>query len=80
MKKSDIAMIVFIASVSVLVAYFVGSSLFGNIATKGEKVKTIAPISTTIVQPDPTIFNTRAINPAVQVQITSTTTSPSGTQ
>ncbi|MDB5166898.1 MAG: exported protein of unknown function [Candidatus Saccharibacteria bacterium] len=83
MKRSDLAMIVFIASVSVLVAYFVGNSIFGNITNAGEKVKTIAPISTTIVAPDPTIFNKNAINPSVEVQITSTTssdTSTTGTQ
>ncbi|TAL14017.1 hypothetical protein EPN95_04305 [Patescibacteria group bacterium] len=74
MKKSDLAMIVFIASVSVLVAYFIGNSLFGTITTKGEKVKTIAPISTNIVQPDPAIFNKDAINPSVEVQITSSST------
>lgn len=65
-------MIVFIASVSMLIAYFVGNSIFGNITTKGEKVKTIVPISTTVDTPDPTIFNKNAINPAVEVQITGT--------
>ena len=72
-------MIVFIASVSVLVAYFFGNSLFGNITTTGQKVKTIAPITTTIVQPDPTIFNKGAINPSVEVQITGTSTANNGT-
>jgi hypothetical protein len=83
MKRTDIAMIVFIASVSVLVAYFVGNSIFGNITTAGQKVQTIAPISTSITPPDPTIFNKNAINPAVQVQISSTpgtTTIKPGTQ
>lgn len=67
-------MIIFIASVSVLVAYFIGTSLFGNITTKGEKVKTIAPISSTIQDPDPTIFNKDAINPAVEVRINGSST------
>ncbi len=73
MKKTDLAMIIFIASVSILVAYFVGNSIFGSITTQGEKVKTIEPISTTIEEPDPTVFNTNAINPAVEVQITGST-------
>ncbi len=65
-------MIIFIASVSMLVAYLIGNSVFGNIITKGENVKTIAPISTSVQTPDPTIFNKNAINPSVEVQITNT--------
>lgn len=82
MKRTDIAMIVFIASVSMLVAYFVGNSIFGNITTNGEKVKTIAPISTSVEAPDPTIFNKNAINPTVEVQITGSanTSTTTGTQ
>jgi hypothetical protein len=75
MKKSDIAMIVFIASVSMLIAYVIGNSIFGGITTKGEKVKTIDSISTSVEPPDPKIFNANAINPSVEVQITG-----SGTQ
>ncbi|CAN5406518.1 hypothetical protein BH10PAT4_BH10PAT4_2050 [soil metagenome] len=70
MKKTDIAMIIFIASISVLIAYFIGTSIFGGISTKGEKVKTIDSISTSVETPDPKIFNSDAINPAVEVQIT----------
>lgn len=92
MKKTDLAMIVFIASISTLIAYFVGSSIFGNITTQGEKVKTIEAISTSVEVPNPAIFNANAINPAVEVQITGSpaettqtdtttdTTSETGTQ
>jgi hypothetical protein len=74
MKKTDLAMIVFIASISILVAYAIGNSLFGNVTNKGEKVKTIEAISTSVEQPDPTVFNANAINPAVEVQITGSDT------
>lgn len=70
-------MIVLIAAVSMLVAYFVASSLFGGISGESAKVKTIDPINSTIVEPSPDIFNKNAINPAVQVQINAT---QSGTQ
>lgn len=70
MKKTDLAMIIFIATISTLIAYFVGNSIFGNITTQGEKVKTIELISTTVSEPDPAVFNADAINPAVEVQIT----------
>ncbi len=79
MKKTDLAMIVFIASISILVAYFIGNSIFGNITNKGINVKTIEPISTTIVSPDPTIFNKDAINPTVEAQILGTGSTSTGT-
>lgn len=76
MKKSDIAMIVLIASVSALLAYFVASSIFGGQSGSSVKVKTIDPISSTIVEPDSSIFNKDAINPAVEVQINSAQAQP----
>lgn len=79
MKKTDVAMIVLIASVSMLLAYFVASSVFGGLSGKSVKVKTIQPISSSIVQPDPSIFNSSAINPSVQVQIDGTAGSTTGT-
>ena len=69
MKKSDIAMIILIASVSIMVAYFVAKALIGDTQSESVKVKTADPISTNITQPDPSIFNSNAINPTVQVII-----------
>ena len=77
MKKTDVAMIVLIASFSMLIAYFVANSFFGNMSTTGEKVDTVDAINSTIVEPSSTIFNKNAINPAVDVQINS---SQSGTK
>lgn len=84
MKKADIAMIILIASVSVLVSYFVARSIFGDVYNGAAKVKTIDRIDSTIIEPSADIFNKNAINPAVQVQINGTgsgsdTTTP-GTQ
>ena len=72
MKKTDIAMIVLIASVSVLIAFFVAKSIFGDVYSGTAKVKTIEAIDSSIVEPSPDIFNKGAINPAVQVQINGT--------
>ena len=72
MKKADIAMIILIASVSVLVSYFVAKSIFGDNYSSSVKVKTIDKIDSSIVQPSSDIFNKNAINPAVQVQIKET--------
>lgn len=71
MKKSDIAMIVLIGSVSICVAFFVANSLFGDI-NRTAKVQTIEQIDPSIVDPDSKVFNENAINPAVQVQINGT--------
>lgn len=77
MKKTDIAMIIFIASVSMLIAYFVGSSIFSGMTTEGERVKTIEAITSTVDSPSEDVFNKDAINPTIEVQITgSPTTDP----
>ena len=69
MKKTDIAMIILIATVSVLAAFFITDALIGEDAKEAVKVKTIDAIDATVAQPDPAIFNKNAINPAVEVQI-----------
>jgi hypothetical protein len=69
MKKSDIAMIILIASVSVMVAYFAGNAILGNRRNDAVKVKTAVPISSTVNEPDPAIFNSKSINPTVEVII-----------
>lgn len=69
MKKSDITMIIIVASISVMVAFFVGKAVFGDTYTGSAKVKTIDKISSQIIEPSTDIFNEDAINPAVQVQI-----------
>lgn len=69
MKRTDIAMIVLIASVSILVAFFATQAIFGGIENETIKVKTIEQINADIVEPNPAIFNENAINPAVEVQV-----------
>jgi hypothetical protein len=69
MKKSDIAMVILIASISVLVAYFAAKALIGDTANQSVVVKTTDEITTDIDKPDPSVFNSKAINPTVQVII-----------
>lgn len=77
MKKSDIAMIILIASMSVLVAYFVAKGIVGDVQSQSVKVKVADPISGVVEAPDPKVFNTNAINPTVEVIIGGgTATSP----
>jgi ABC-type cobalt transport system substrate-binding protein len=72
MKKSDVAMIILIASISVLIAYFVAKGIFGGTSNTSQIIKTIDPIDSKIVEPDSAIFNSNAINPSVEVQISGT--------
>lgn len=71
MKKSDIAMIVLIASISVIIAFFIAQSIFGSIDESTATIKTIDRIESSITEPSSSIFNKSAINPAVEVQIRS---------
>lgn len=72
MKKTDIAMIILIASVSVIVAYFLAKAVLGGVYSGKAVVQTIDKIDTAIVEPSPDIFNKDAINPAIQIQINGT--------
>jgi hypothetical protein len=70
MKKTDIAMIILIASMSVLVAYFVvGSIPLFKDANKPVSVKVADPIIPEVEEVDTSIFNKDAINPTVEVII-----------
>jgi mannitol-specific phosphotransferase system IIBC component len=69
MKKSDIAMIILIASISVLIAYFVAKAVLGDVKDQAVKVKTAEPITSEVSEPDKAVFNTNAINPTVEVII-----------
>ncbi|MGB4420585.1 MAG: hypothetical protein WBI29_02190 [Candidatus Saccharimonadales bacterium] len=71
MKKSDVAMIVLIASISVVIAFFIAQSIFGSIDESTATVKTIDKIESSVTEPGSNIFNKSAINPTVEVQIRS---------
>jgi hypothetical protein len=77
MKKTDIAMIILIASMSVLVAYFIAGALpVFKSNQEPVKVKTVDTISSEVDDPDPSIFNKDAINPTVEVLIGGGTNAP----
>jgi len=75
MKKSEQAMIIFIALISVMVAYAIGNAVFGKATAEGTSVKTAQKISSSVEAPDNSspIFNSNNINPAVQIQIAAPT-------
>lgn len=70
MKKSDIAMIVLIASVSAFLAFAVANSMpMFKPPSQGSKVKTIDAYNDSVEEPDETVFNGDSINPTVKTII-----------
>lgn len=70
MKKSEIAMLILIASVSIMVAFTIANAMpFLKIDQSEATVPTIEPISAEISDPDPQVFNKEAINPTVKTVI-----------
>ena len=70
MKKSDIAMIILIASVSVMVSFAIANQLsFLKPPANGQKVKTAEAIDAKVTDPDTTVFRSDAINPTIQTLV-----------
>ena len=70
MKKTDIAMIVLIAGVGILIAYFTAVNIpFLKIPEKGVEVQTVDPIRSEISEPSNSVFNAEAINPTVEIVV-----------
>jgi hypothetical protein len=70
MKKTDIAMIILIAGVGILVAYFIAVNIpFLKIPEKGVEVQTVDPIRSEISEPSKSVFNAEAINPTVEIVV-----------
>lgn len=66
-------MIILIATVCVLGAFFITRSVLGDPGSETVNVKTVEQIEASITEPDPSIFNEDAINPAVQVELNNDT-------
>ncbi len=70
MKKTDIAMIILIASISILISYFVANAIPALKNNKQDvKVKTIDRYSADASAVDTSVFSEEAINPTVEITI-----------
>lgn len=70
MKKSDIAMIILIASISMVAAYFIVKSIpIFQASGQPKEVSTFQEINSDVAEPDKNVFNDQAINPTVEVFI-----------
>lgn len=70
MKQSDIFTLILIASIGTLAAFFVCQTLLGDPSTASVKFKTVnRTLSSSLVQPDPEVFNSTSINPTIEVYV-----------
>ena len=69
MKKTDIAMIILIAAISVTAAFFITKSIMGDPSEEVVKVPTAEKFTSEVATPDPAVFNSNAINPAVKIEL-----------
>lgn len=69
MKKNDIALIILIASISMVVTYFIAKAIIGTPNSKQVSAEVVELIKPDLVQPSSKIFNRDAINPTVVIQI-----------
>ena len=72
MKRNDIIIIAMIAVGSAILTYVVSTTLLSEQTQQTTEVPTVQKITSTVVEPDPEIFNTNAINPSVQINIDET--------
>ena len=69
MKKSDIAVLALIVSITLVISFLIVKTIFGEARNESVKVEKVDAISATLVEPSPGIFNRDAINPTVVIQI-----------
>lgn len=68
MKKTDIAMIVLIASLGVIIAYFIAVNIsFLKLPEDGVKVQTVPELKSELEPINKDVFYKDAINPTVEV-------------
>lgn len=69
MKKSDLALLALIVSLTLVISFLVVKALFGEATNQATKVEKADSISANITEPSSQIFNHEAINPTVVIQI-----------
>ena len=69
MKKSDIATIILVGTLTTLIAYWIGDSILPNPDEMTENVQTMDMIFAEVMEPNSEVFNPLAINPTVEVYV-----------
>jgi len=69
MKKSDMALLIFMVAVIGLAVYFAGNALFSQQTSKPTVVETATAINSSVADPSAKVFNEQSINPTVPISI-----------
>lgn len=69
MKSTDVALIILIAAVSMVVAYFVGNAILGDPNENVEKLTYIQEIDAAVYEPVVDVFNPYNTNPTQEVYV-----------
>lgn len=69
MKRNDIIIIGLIAIAMAIVTYLAANAYLSSNTQKTTTAPKVEKITSEIVEPNPEIFNTNAINPTVQISI-----------
>lgn len=69
MKQNDIIMVVVIAISGFVASLFVCNTVLGDPDNESVVVDSIKPVSNEVAEPNPEVFNSKAINPTVEVYV-----------
>lgn len=69
MKKNDIALIILIASLTLVISFFIVKAVFGEPKDYQTKVEKVEVVNANLTEPSDRVFNADAINPTVVIQI-----------
>ncbi|MGO3702248.1 MAG: hypothetical protein ACTJG2_03650 [Candidatus Saccharimonadales bacterium] len=69
MKRTEIAMIILIASVAATITFFAVNSLLGGKIKQTATIEQTEVIDREVAQPTKRVFNSKSINPTVEVYV-----------
>lgn len=69
MKQKDIALIILIAFISAIVAYFISNAIFAPPKNRQQEVEVVNPISADFPKPDSAYFNNNSFDPTQSITI-----------
>lgn len=69
MKQKDLVLILVVAAVAAIFSLILTQTLFVSKESKEMTAEVVEPINSTFNEPDPKVFNEKAINPTQLIQI-----------
>lgn len=69
MKKNDLALLILLVSITLVVSYFSLNAIIGDPSGNTQTVERVPEISSEVPEPSKEVFNDRAIDPAVVIEI-----------